>query len=102
MGRNNLVAFHQFSKLPARDDIGNAAIFFNTAHQDLGNQLSVAIDEKFPVFQNAIVFSHVQHDKIPLRICHEHLAFKVRGQLYKAFGVSVNCQFVLRLLELLR
>ena len=45
----DFVAFDGFAEFPAGHDVGDAAIFFHGADDDLGHKLAVAADKKFAV-----------------------------------------------------
>ena len=83
MRRRNVVAFNHLAELPAGDEIGNAAIFLNTTHNDFGHQLALAADEEFAIGYHALILTDVQHNEIPFGIHANNLAMQIRGQFYK-------------------
>ena len=76
----DLIAFNHFAEFPTRHDVGNAAVFFDAAHDNFGNQLAFPADQKFTVFENPLILADVQHDKIPFRIHHQNFAPEVGAQ----------------------
>ena len=88
MGRRDHVAFKNFAQLPAGHDVCNAAVFLHGAHDDFGNQLAVAADQKFAFRQHTLLITDVQHDKIPLWIHHNHVALKAGGERHD--GIRPN------------
>lgn len=45
MCRSDFVAFDRLTQFPTGNDIGDTAIFFNTAKNHFGNQLALTADE---------------------------------------------------------
>jgi hypothetical protein len=76
----DLVAFNHFAEFPTGHNIGDATVLFDTAHDDFGNELAVAADQKLAVFENALILADVQHDKIPFRINHQNFAPEIGAQ----------------------
>ena len=74
MRRADFIALDHFAQFPAGDDIGDAAVLFHAADNDLGDQLAVPADEQFALLFHALIVADVQHDEIPLRIHHDNFA----------------------------
>src|SRR5947209_8207038 len=72
--RDNLVAFEHLAKLPAGQDVCDAAILLNAAHLYFSHELAVPVDEQFAMFQHALILSDINDDKVPFRIGDCHLA----------------------------
>ena len=77
MRGTDFVAFNHFTELPSGHNVGDATVLFDTAHNDLGNEFAFAADQKFAVFENALILADVQHHKIPFRIHHQNFALEV-------------------------
>ncbi len=77
-------------EFPTGHDVGDAAILLHAAHDDLGDELAVAIDQQLAALQNALVFSDVEHHEIPLRIRHQHFALQARRQGDEEVWIPVN------------
>ena len=101
VGGDDLVAFHDFAQFPARHDIGDASVFLDAGDFDFGDQFPGAINEKFTVFENALVLSDVQHYEIPLGIRHEDIAFQAGGQGDDVLRIAVDGEVVLEFHDLL-
>ena len=76
----DLIAFNHFTEFPTRHDIGDAAVFFNAADDDFGDQLACTADQKFTIINHALILANVQHDKIPFRINNENFPVKAGAQ----------------------
>src|SRR5947208_81693 len=101
MRRNNKVALEDFTQLPAGQDIGHRAILLDTADLNFGNEVTVAIDEQFTVLEDALVFTDIENDELPLRIGNQNLALQPWRKRHVVIGSFINREFVLDLLDFL-
>jgi hypothetical protein len=99
MGGNDLIAFEDLAKLPAGHDVGDAAVFLDAADAHLGNQTAVAVDQQFAILQQALVFTDVQDDEMPLGISHEDFAFQTGWEGDEEVFILVEGQFGFQLLD---
>ena len=90
MCRGDLIAFNNVSQLPARNDIGDAAVLLNTANDDLGHELAITAHQHFTVIQYALVSADVQHHKIPLGIHGDDFALQISAQRDDIEFVPIN------------
>src|ERR1039457_7138069 len=60
----DFVAFNHLAEFPARHNIGNAAVLFDAADDDFGNEFAFAAHQQFAIFNHTLGFTDVQHDKI--------------------------------------
>src|ERR1035438_8896481 len=88
MRRRDHIAFKNLAQLPAGHDVRDATVLLHGANDDLGNQFAVAADQQFTVLQHTLFITNVQHDKIPSRIHHNHLAFEVGTEFHDIILVS--------------
>src|SRR5665213_1929032 len=78
--RGDFVAFKNLAQFPARNDVGDAAVFLNIADDHLGDQLAFAADEHFAGRNDSLIVTNVEHHEIPLGIHDQNLALQIRRQ----------------------
>src|SRR5208282_3432813 len=49
MGGTDFIAFNHLAELPTGDNIGNAAVLLNAAHDNLGDEFALAANQKLAV-----------------------------------------------------
>ena len=81
MRRSDLVAFNDVAQLPARHDVGDAAVLLHTANNDLGHEFAVAAHEHFAVIHfgtDSKDLSQIAKSHIRLNRTHAETIFRVR------------------------
>ena len=73
----DFITFNHFTQFPTGHNVGDATVFFNRAHDDFGDELAVAADQKLAFVLDPLIEANVQHDKIPFRIDHQNLSPEV-------------------------
>src|SRR5665213_2601632 len=66
--RGDFVAFKNLGQFPARNDVGDAAVFLSLTYVHLGHLLACAADEQFAGRNVRRIVTNVEHHEIPLGI----------------------------------
>lgn len=76
MGWSHNITFHDIAKNPAGNEVGDGAVFLDFSNANFGNEFAVAADEQFSVFEDALVFTDIQDDKIEFGIRNDDCALQ--------------------------
>src|SRR5688572_29410787 len=80
INRDYSVTFDDITHAPAVHDVGDAAILLHAGHAKLGDQFAIAADVEAAFLEDALIFTDVNNDEIPLRVRRHDLARQTGGE----------------------
>ena len=89
-GRDDSIACEDIADFPARDDIGDTAIFFDSRDFQFRHEFAVAIDEEPAIFFNTTGGADIQDHEVIFRINGKNVAFEPRREGLLQIGIIVE------------